>query len=647
MCGIAGFVALPGKRAVDLDVLRGMCNAIRHRGPDDEGLFHNGHAALGMRRLAIIDPSGGQQPLHSEDGLVTVVGNGEIYNYKDLRRRLEQRGHHFSTGSDIECVVHAYEEFGTDCFRELRGMFALAIWDEHRHRLVLARDRFGKKPLFHFMNGEGIGFASEMKSFLGIPGFDRSMDMDSVAAYMLYGYVPTPGSIFRNVRKLPPGSWLSFEAGVTHIEPYWTMDHAPKLEFHDGQLEDMLDDRLHGAVSSRLVSDVPFGAFLSGGIDSSLVVALMTRHLEHPVKTFSIGFDDPALDESSDAALVARHLGTEHHSLRATPAIREYIEPLVWHLDEPLADSSALPTWMVSQLASGYVKMVLSGDGGDELFAGYDRYRRLQQVRWLRRMGAHRLMPLAALADHWLPGTLRQRLSRLRRRFGDSPPDDYISGVALLHPAELSALLQEQVLQKGYSHIHRHFETGEATGELDRILLGDMRSYLLDDVLVKVDRMSMAHSLEVRAPLLDHLLAEFVARLPEHYKLRRANGKYLLRKVAQRYLPPAILKKPKQGFAVPLSRWMRDDLRDLLFDTLHSQAFSERGIFNVPHIRKLAQLHASGDADHAETLWSVLVLELWSQQFVDGLPLAAATARSWLNRPPDETATHRIGRALH
>lgn len=618
MCGIAGAVANIGWKAPSREIVRRMCDAIRHRGPDDEGIFHNGRAALGMRRLAIIDPHGGRQPIQSEDGLVTVVGNGEIYNYRDLRRRLEYRGHRFTTGSDIECAVHAYEEFGTECFKEMRGMFALAIWDEGRHRLVLARDRFGKKPLFYREGREGLAFASELKSLCRLENFNNTLRSDAVCNFMLYGYVPTPASIFEQVKKLPPACSLTYESGSIRVERYWSLSHSPKMDKPEEELVDMLDDRINSAVVARLVSDVPFGAFLSGGIDSSLVVAIMSRHLTNPVKTFSIGFDDTALDESEDARRVARYIGTEHHELRATANIAERIERIVWHLDEPLADSSALPSFMVSELAARHVKMVLSGDGGDEIFAGYDRYQKYRQLARLKRLGAGRVMDMLDFAGGWLPGHQRQRFNRLRKRFSHEAPDDYISGVALLSPAELQTLLLHPPrMTDSYRHLHRHFAPGvDGMGELDRLLLGDMQSYLLDDVLAKVDRMSMANSIEVRSPLLDHLLAEFAARLPEQLKLNGKTGKYLLKRVAMRYLPAETVKKRKQGFAIPLGRWMRADLREMLLDILGSRAFVERGIFNVAHVQTLAKEHIASTADHAETLWSVLIFELWAREFL-------------------------------
>lgn len=644
MCGIVGAVANYGWELPSSDVIHQMCDAIRHRGPDDEGSFRNETVALSMRRLAIIDPMGGAQPIHSEDGQISVVANGEIYNYRELRRRLEYHGHHFASDSDIECIVHAYEEFGTDCFKELRGMFAIALWDESRKRLVLARDRFGKKPLFYRETPAGLSFASELKALRCIPDFSSELDNEAICSFMMYGYVPTPSSIFDNVKKLPPGSFLVHERGLCHIQRYWRLKLSPKMDINEDRLVDMLDERINSAVKTRLVSDVPFGAFLSGGIDSSLVVAMMARHMEQPVKTFSIGFDDSALDETEDARRVARHIGTEHHELRATTDIADRIEKIVWHLDEPLADSSALPTFLVSELAAGHVKMVLSGDGGDEMFAGYDRYRKYVQLMRLKSMGAKQVLGMMSSLTSWLPGPLQQRITRLNARFDQQDPDDYISGVALLSPHELETLLHDNEANgKGqrysYRNLHAHFMArDDGIGVLDRILHGDMQTYLLDDVLAKVDRMSMANSIEVRSPLLDHLLAEFVARIPERFKLRGMTGKYLLKKVAMRYLPEETINKRKQGFAIPLERWMRYDLRSMLMDTLLSESFVERGIFNAPRVIQLAEEHIKGSANHAETLWSILVFELWAQQFLTPAPVVQDASHSFL--PTGESVRH-------
>ena len=618
MCGIAGAAAGSGHQVPPAEIARRMCAAIRHRGPDDEGLFHSAQAFLGMRRLAIIDPAGGQQPLYSEDGDICAVVNGEIYNAGELRHRLEQRGHVFRTNSDVECVVHAYEESGVDCFAELRGMFAVAIWDSRTQSLVLARDRFGKKPLFYTETPRGLFFASELKSLLAVPGIDARLDRGTLGEYMMLGYVPTPDSMIEGVQKLRPGHHLVYRDGRTSISSYWTLRYSPKLEHDEETLVDMLERQVEDAVAVRLNSDVPFGAFLSGGIDSSLVVAMMARNMSRPVQTFSIGFKEDAYNEAGDARRVAKHLGTDHHELIVTPDAVSLLRDISWYVDEPLADSSAIPTFLVSRLAARNVKMVLTGDGGDEMFAGYERYARYMQLRAMRSYGLAALSPLLEKAFRRLPARSGRRLRWVMNRLGMHHPDDYLSGVGLATPSAVRGLLAKGVTtSRDYGRVRRCFQpVDEALGPLDTVLHGDVLSYLLDDILVKVDRTSMANSLEARAPLLDQELAEFAARLPERHKLRGSTGKYLLKRVALRHLPESCVNKRKQGFAIPLAKWLRTDLRDLLLDTVHGDAFRERDAFDVEAIRRLAAEHVRGDRNHAETLWSVLVFELWAQRFL-------------------------------
>lgn len=615
MCGIAGAAASQDQHVPPLEVLRRMCDVIQHRGPDSEGVHYAADVMLGMRRLAIIDLDGGAQPVHNETRDVWAVVNGEIYNFPELRARLERAGHVFRTRTDVECVVHAYEEYGEQCFREFRGMFAIALWDERRKTLLLARDRFGKKPLYYTQNARGIAFASELKSLHEMPGVSLDVDRGVIAEYMMLGYVPTPRSIFSGVRKLEPGHYLAFRQGTTTIERYWSLRYSPKLAGDEDTLADELDERIDEAVRIRLASDVPFGAFLSGGVDSSLVVARMTRHLSHRVKTFSIGFNDAVYDESADARRVAEHLGTEHHALVAEPDAVRLLEDIAWYVDEPMADSSIIPTYLVSRLAAGHVKMVLTGDGGDEMFGGYTRYVRYRQLGMLRRAGMTRLAPLAATVVRALPFRLRRRIEWVCARLGMTHPDDYISGVALAVPAKIRGLVNASV-PTGFPGIRSCFlDHDETLGPLDTVLHGDVQSYMLDDILVKVDRASMANSLEARSPLLDHELAGFAARLPEDMKLRGNTTKYLLKRVAERYLPAEWVHKKKQGFAIPLTRWLRDDLAELLMDTVGSQAFAERDVFDVRAARRLAEEHRKGERDHGELLWAMLMFEMWAQRY--------------------------------
>lgn len=619
MCGIAGAAAKSGCHVPSLDVIRRMCDAIYHRGPDDEGIHYSREVALGMRRLAIIDPVGGAQPIRNETGKIQAVVNGEIYNYRELRRRLEGMGHVFITGSDVECVVHAYEEYGTGCFAELRGMFAIAIWDGNSRSLVLARDRFGKKPLFYAETGNGICFGSELKSLLQVPGIDADINRQVVADYMTLGYVPTPDSIVSGVRKLEAAHFLVFHEGEVTTGKYWSLRYTPKLEFSEDRLADMLDKRLDEAVAIRLNSDVPFGAFLSGGVDSSLVVAMMTRHLDHPVKTFSIGFEDAAFDESEDARTVARHLGTEHHDLVVNSDAVELLENIAWYLDEPMADSSVIPTYLVSRLAAGHVKMVLTGDGGDEMFGGYTRYVRYLQLKMMKRAGLRRVAPLLRRAARYMPAAAHARVLRVCNRLGMDNAAMYLDEMMIGRPGAIRSLLG-----KGVPTRSRPAADGQPLGALDTVIHDDVHAYLLDDILVKVDRASMANSLEARSPLLDHELAEFAARLPERFKVRGTTTKYLLKRVASRYLPENCVHKRKQGFAIPLARWLRTDLAELLMDTVSSRAFSDRDVFDRAAARRLAEEHIKGIDDHASALWALLVFEMWVQRYQAGdLPKTA------------------------
>jgi asparagine synthase (glutamine-hydrolysing) len=602
-----------------------MTDVIRHRGPDDDGLHHDERALLGMRRLSIIDVAGGHQPVYGAEGSVCVVFNGEIYNFRELRSELEAAGHTFRSHGDAEVIVQAYLRDGERCFERFDGMFAIAIWDRRDQTLLLARDRFGEKPLYYAHNDERLLFGSELKSLLQAPDCPRQIEPEALRAYFAYGYVPCPLSIFRGIRKLPPAHVLRYRDGRVGLRRYWQAQLAPKSALDEAAAEEALAEHLQRAVSSRLVADVPFGAFLSGGLDSSTVVALMAQTLAQPVKTFTIGFKEAAYSELDDARRVARHLGTEHHELVVEPDAVALLQQLVWHFDEPFADSSAVPTFLVSQLAQRHVKMVLTGDGGDELFGGYDRYLRLLA---LERLGPMR--PLAGwamrAAGTVLPNPLGGRVRRVGERLGLPFAERYLSGVALTRPDQAHALC---ALAGGRGHYHLPLldqadsDLGAGRSVLDRAVAIDLQSYLPDDILVKLDRMAMATSLEGRAPFLEPGLAQFALRLPESLRIREGRGKYLLRKVAARWLPPDVLSKPKQGFAIPIAEWFRGPLRALAQDTFAGRAFRERGLVDPAAAEALLREHVSGAADRSEALWQVLCLELWAQRFLDA-PCAGA-----------------------
>ena len=615
MCGIVGFAAAPGRVAPEARVGEAMNSAIVHRGPDDGGVHREDAVLLGMRRLAIIDLGGGHQPMASADGQRVLVFNGEIYNFRRLRAELLALGHRFRTDSDSEVILVAYEAWGEAAVARLEGMFAFALWDRARGHLLLARDRLGKKPLFLWEGPDGIGFASELKSLLALPGFRRDVDTSVLPGYFAFGYVPSPKSIFRDVRKLPAGHYAVWRDGRLREERYWALDFSPTFRGSEAEAVEQLHERLQASVDDRLVADVPFGAFLSGGLDSSVVVALMAQRMTRPVKTFSIGFKEARYSELSGARRVADILGTEHHELVVEPEATELIETLVWHLDEPFADSSALPTFLVSELARPHVKMVLSGDGGDEAFAGYERYLKFLALERLGPLRGPAALGLRA-AGGVLPGLFGQRLRRIGQRLGERFPDSYLSGVALSRPDQMQALLGPAGAE-GYASLHPLFPPGDTRPMIDRIVDADIRSYLLDDILVKLDRMTMAASIEGRAPLLDHRVVEFAVRLPAHLRIRDGRGKHVLREVARRWLPSDVLDKPKQGFAIPLPEWFRAKLGAMAGDVFASRAFRERGWVQPAIVDGLLAEHRAGRADHAEPLWQVLVLELWARRFMD------------------------------
>jgi asparagine synthase (glutamine-hydrolysing) len=619
MCGIVGIAAAPGAPLPPEAVSAAMNAAIFHRGPDDEGFFRDAQVVIGMRRLSIIDLAGGHQPVHNEEGNLQCVFNGEIYNFRELRAELEAKGHQFYTHSDTEVIVHGFEEWGDAVFARLDGMFGIALWDLRTKTLYLARDRFGEKPLFYCEEKGRIVFASELKSLLPIPGFRIEIDPDAVRNYVAFGYVPSPGSIFRGVNKLLPGHFLVYRDGKSSVHRYYSLELGPKLKLSEREAEEELARLLEEAVKSRLVSDVPFGAFLSGGLDSSVVVALMSRHLSQPVRTFSIGFREPKFNELSDARRVAEHIGTEHHELVVEPDAVDLLQQLVWFLDEPFADASAVPTYLVAKLAREHVKMVLTGDGGDEGFGGYDRYLKFLD---LERVGAFKpaVATAAGVAGNFLPGHSGYRLRRIAERLRQAFPESYLSGVALTRADVGEELLGDAVRPNGSGHYGGLAQAARgALGlePLDRCIAIDFASYLPDDILVKLDRMAMANSLEGRSPLLAHKLIDFAVKLPRELRVQGRRGKHLLRRCAQRWLPPDVLEKPKQGFGIPLGQWFSGPLKGLAADVIGSQSFRDRGLMRPAAAQRYLKGHLDGEADYGELLWLILSLELWAKRFLD------------------------------
>ncbi len=627
MCGIAGFVSRDEHRdsSAANDVLDRMCRVIAHRGPDDQGSLVNDRIALGMRRLSIIDLAGGHQPMSGCDRATTIVFNGEIYNYRELQRELESRGHRFKTHSDTETIVHAYEEYGAACVEHLRGMFAFAIWDARERELFIARDRVGKKPLYYTITPAGtLIFGSELKSLREHPEFRGDISIEALDAYLTFGYVPDPLTIFRDVHKLAPGSHLTFKDGRARVEQYWDFPYEKPQENPARSENECLEELralLDESVRIRMESEVPLGAFLSGGVDSSTVVGLMARHATQPVKTFSIGFHEDSYNELKYARIAAQSFGTDHHEFIVTPDICEIVDELVWHFDEPFADSSAIPTYMVSKLAREHVTVALSGDGGDELFAGYTRYaldRRRSGFANLPRLVRQSVMqPLGRNLPHGAWG--RNYLHNVAL----DPVDRYIEEVSVFtrlnKPALYTGDFRQQLETCEATQRFRDYAAhSRANDPLDPILYLDSKTYLPGDILTKVDRMSMAVSLEARVPLLDHKLIEFVCtRIPASMKMKGLKTKHIFKRAVRDLVPAAILDRPKQGFGIPIDRWINEQLRERVRGTLTEPRTMQRGFIEPRYVNLLLDEHERGRRDHATELWALFMLELWQRKFVD------------------------------
>ena len=623
MCGICGKLVLrDSSPPVSREQLESMAGVLYHRGPDSDGYYTNGSIGLGFRRLSIIDLFTGDQPMANEDESIWIIFNGEVYNFQELRPRLEAVGHRFRSRTDTETVIHAYEQYGVDCVQHLRGMFAFAIWDKGR-RLFLARDRLGKKPVYYYHGGDTFVFASELKALLQAPEVPREIDAQAVDEYLTWGYIPAPRAILKGVHKLPPAHWLTVEAdtGRLHIERYWEPAYIPKLTLSLDEAAEQLRELLTEAVRLRLISDVPLGALLSGGVDSSIVVGLMAELSDQSVKTFSIGFEEQSHNELPYARQVAQRFSTDHHEFIVRPNAAEVLPRLVWYLDEPMADSSALPTYYVAQMARQYVKVVLNGDGGDEAFAGYNSYAAVLAYqrygalpRWLREgviEAALCMLPANQSFDHPL-----QRVCRLVAHSKLKLPQQFACwGTVFDAPSRQALLTPEFAAQVPASE--PLYVSENSLGTLDWMLRTDRLNYLPGDLLVKMDRMTMGHSLEARSPFLDHKVVESAARLPEEYKRRGRTAKFLLRHACADLLPPDVRRRPKQGFGVPIGRWFRRELRELAQEMLLGPQARQRGFFQVASIKSLLDNHQEGREEHSARLWSLLVLELWQRQFLD------------------------------
>jgi asparagine synthase (glutamine-hydrolysing) len=636
MCGIAGFaerdhtVWSRGSDKWNLAdaVLGNMCGAIRHRGPDDQGTLVDSGVALGMRRLSIVDVATGQQPIHNEDRSVWVVFNGEIYNYRELRAELEGRGHRFYTKSDTETIVHAYEEWGLDAFVRLRGMFGIAVWDARDGSLILARDRVGIKPLYYAEAGTRLYFGSEVKSLLVSAEIDTAVDPVALDHYLSFLYTPADRSIFTGIRKLPPGHVLRWHRGIATTRQYWQLPAEEQATVSEPEAIEELRRVLQDAVSSHLMSEVPLGAFLSGGVDSSLVVGLMAQASDR-VQTFSIGFDDPAYDELEYARAVANHFGTDHHEFVVKPDALAILDDLISHFDEPFGDSSAIPTWYVSELARRHVTVVLSGDGGDELFGGYDRYFPHPRVASFDRWSPPGTRALASAVWPLLPHGVKGK--NFLRRVARDEQGRYLDEIGYFQPDEKAALLTPEVRRRmGATDALRdaaaRFERFVSLPWHGQMMHFDFETYLPGDILTKVDRMSMAHSIESRVPLLDNEVVDFAARLPTDLKIRNGRRKHVLKEAVATLLPREILDRRKRGFEVPLGGWFRGGVRELFSDVLLSASARQRGYFEPRFIERLVDEHVSGRREHTLRLWSLVVFELWHRQYLDGRTSSAAAA---------------------
>lgn len=627
MCGICGVFEYKRTTDIEPDLVHRMNQTMIHRGPDDGGVFVGPGIGLGHRRLSIIDLAGGHQPMCNEDESIWVLLNGEIYNYTELRHQLLHRGHKFVTKSDTEAIVHLYEEFGEGCFAHLRGMFSVAIWDSRARKLVLARDRVGKKPLFYAANGLRIFFGSELKALLASGGLSRQMDDEALCDYFSFGYIPAPKTIYQSVRKVMPGAYLvATESGIKETT-YWDLSFGVAEHKTEGEWCERLRHELCEATRVRLTSDVPLGAFLSGGIDSSAVVAFMSRLMKRQVTTCSIAFEEKEFNEAEYARMVAKQFSTDHHEETVQPNALEIVDKLAWHYDEPFADSSAIPTYYVSQIARRRVTVALGGDGGDESFAGYRRYKldhyenRMRGFlpAWFRRTvfgPLGRYYPALA----WAPRVFRGKATF--QSLAASPLEGYFNSISYFRPGDKASLFTPEFKRrlKGYESLNvlrQYYERAQTSDLLSKIQYVDIKTYLTDDILTKVDRASMAVSLEVRAPMLDHKVLELAASIPSNLKLSNGTGKYILKKALEPTLPRDILYRQKQGFAIPLNVWFKRELKDMAWQTIFG---TDDGILDTKFLRKVWDQHQKGYYDRSAQLWATLMFRKWQNLFAGEHP---------------------------
>jgi len=633
MCGICGKVALDSEQ-IDEDTVRKMVEALKHRGPDDGGTHISeskgmGIAALGHRRLSVIDLSdSGHQPMSNEDGTIWITYNGEIYNFQELKSDLEKKGHVFKSHTDTEAIIHLYEELGVECIKQLRGMFAFAIWDQKRGRLVLSRDRMGQKPLNYVIGNNQIVFASEIASMLEDSSIRRSVNIASLHNYLTYGYVPAPETMFEGIKKLPPAHTLVWERGKVTIERYWSLTYTDKLRLNEEEYCRRIVELFGEATKIRMVSDVPLGAFLSGGIDSAAVVAMMSRFSDRPVKTYSIGFEEKSFDELKYARIIASFFSTEHKEYIVKPNTLDVLPELIERFGEPFADSSSIPAYYLSRMTRAGVTVALNGDAGDESFGGYDRYLASRLIGYYSRVPVLLREKIIAPLIHRLPESAKKKdlVRRIRRFIGVCalpPQRRYISWMSVIGEdlkQELYSTDFKNRLGKVDSndYLLGAYAFSEAKDFLDATLFVDTMTYLPNDLLVKADITSMANSLEVRSPFLDHKLVEFAASIPSALKIKGLTSKYILKRAFKKMLPAVTLRRRKYGFGVPVGKWFRREMKDYAYEILLGAPADKRGYFNKVAVRNLLDQHVSGRKDRGHEIWTLLNLELWHRRFIDG-----------------------------
>ena len=637
MCGICGKISLDINSSINEDLMRRMCGVLKHRGPDDEGVYLNRvegqgsgvKVGLGHRRLSVIDlSSAGHQPMSNEDQTVWIVLNGEIYNFLELRDDLVKRGHRFKSHTDTEVILHLYEEQGIECLHNLRGAFAFAIWDEKGQRMFAARDRIGKKPFYYVYKNQTLIFASEIKAILQDPDVSAHVNRMAITDYLSYGYTPTPETMFAGIMKLPPAHFLIYENGAIKIERYWRLDFSKKIILSEAQYCERILSLLEDATRIRLISDVPIGAFLSGGVDSSAIVYMMSKINAGAVKTFSIGFEEERHNELRYARVIARHFGTEHHEYIVRPQAIELLPKLVWHYNEPYADSSALPSFYVAKMTRQEVKVALNGDGGDEDFGGYERFMAARYAELFRKIPGPIRSGVIEPATNMMPDSLEfnnpaAKLKRFMRMASKPYRERHYNWVTIFRDSEKEDLFtdefkREMKSRNSFTYLNNAFEECTSNDIVDRVISTDIRTNLLDDLLVKMDIATMANSLEGRSPFLDHKVMELAAAIPSAMKIKGMRLKYILKKALKGKVPDEILSRGKMGFGIPIDAWFRSDLKEYAYGVLRDPRCVKRNYFKKEGVARLLDDHAEGRANHGARIWTLLHLELWHRIFIDG-----------------------------